>query len=178
MNAITALVARNSDQVSHNAELAEMVKRAHRSYPTGVTIVSAQTNGAPVGLAVNAFSSVSMEPPTVLVCVNRSSQSHLTLSSAKHLGISILSTTQAGVAATFAKSGGDKFSSIGWHRAAHGAPVIDGAAAAFEIEVVSQIEAGTHSIFVGEVVDVEASEHAPLVYTSGKFYDGGQLISA
>ncbi|WP_461031679.1 flavin reductase family protein [Streptomyces mayteni] len=153
------------------------MKQAHRSFPSGVTVVTALFDGRPVGLAVNAFSSVSMDPPMVLACVNSSSRSHASLCDARHLGISILSHAQSAVAATFATSGGDKFGGIAWHRGPHGAPVLDQASAAFEVEVVSRVEAGTHSVFFGRVVGVETSDRPPLVYAAGGFFDGGRLLA-
>ncbi|MEU7488128.1 flavin reductase family protein [Streptomyces sp. NPDC042319] len=159
------------------SELVQQVKRAHRSFPSGVTVVTAQAAGQPVGLVVNAFSSVSMDPLLVLVCINSSTQSHASLCAARHLGISILSNAQSAVAATFAKSGGDKFQSIPWHAGEQGAPLLDGASATFEVEVVSRVEAGTHSVFFGRIVGVETSDVPPLVYSAGGFFDGGRLLA-
>lgn len=142
-------------------------------------MVTAYLDGAaPVGLAVNAFSSVSMEPPMVLVCVNASSQSHAALTGATHLGVNILGNDQKDVAIAFAKSGGDKFSNLDWYPGVHGAPVLAGVAAAFEIEVKQQISAGTHTIFLGQVVNAVTSEKASLVYSGGCFYDGSRLAEA
>lgn len=163
--------------ISAPVELVQQVKQAHRSFPSGVTVVTAQAEGQPVGLAVNAFSSVSMDPPMVLVCVNSSSRSHASLCGARHLGISILSHVQSAVAATFATSGGDKFSGVAWHEGDHGAPMLDDASAAFEVEIVSRMEAATHSVFFGRIVGVETSGLPPLVYAAGGFYDGGRLLA-
>ncbi|MEU1305011.1 flavin reductase family protein [Streptomyces shenzhenensis] len=156
-------------------DLVQQVKQAHRAFPSGVTVVTAQFDGRPVGLAVSAFSSVSMDPPMVLVCVNSSSKSHASLCDSRHLGISILSHAQSAVAATFAASGGDKFDGVAWHEGEHGAPLLDDASAAFEVEVVSRVEAATHSVFFGRVVTVETSGRPPLVYSAGGFFDGGRL---
>ncbi|MEV7393008.1 flavin reductase family protein [Streptomyces sp. NPDC091215] len=158
-------------------ELVQQVKQAHRAFPSGVTVVTAQFDGRPVGLAVNAFSSVSMDPPMVLVCVNSASRSHASLCDARHLGISILSHAQSPVAAAFATSGGDKFGGVAWHEGRYGAPLLDDASAAFEAEVVSRVEAGTHSVFFGRIVGVETSERPPLVYAGGGFFDGGRLLA-
>jgi flavin reductase (DIM6/NTAB) family NADH-FMN oxidoreductase RutF len=154
----------------------QLVKQAHRSFPTGVTVVTACTGGAPVGLAVNAFTSVSLDPPLVLVCVNSGSRSHPALCTARYLGISILSREQSGVARRFAISGGDKFSGIGWHHGEHGAPVLDRASASLEIEVTDRVVAGTHSVIFGRVVAVQTSKRPPLVYSGGQFFDGGRLL--
>jgi flavin reductase (DIM6/NTAB) family NADH-FMN oxidoreductase RutF len=154
----------------------QLVKQAHRSFPTGVTVVTACIDGAPVGLAVNAFTSVSMDPPMVLVCVNSGSRSHPALCTARYLGISILSREQSGAAMRFAISGGDKFSDIGWHHGERGAPVLDRASASLEIEVTDRVVVGTHSVIFGRVVAVETSERPPLVYSGRQFFDGGRLL--
>lgn len=171
---VTALLERRP----HQGDLQQRVRDAHRSFPTGVTVVTTDVNGAPVGLAVNAFSSVSMEPPLVLVCVHSSSQSHASLVESRHLGISILGRDQADTAMAFAKSGGDKFQGIDWHRGSCGSPLLDGASASFEIEVEERIAAATHTIFLGRVVAVETTDKAPLVYTAGGFFDGARLVQA
>jgi len=154
------------------------VRDAHRSFPTGVTVVAALAGGKPVGLAVNAFSSVSMEPPLVLVCVNSGSQSHAALWASRHLGISILGHDQKSVATAFAKSGGDKFRDVDWHAGACGVPMLDGASASFEVRVEERIVAGTHTIFLAQVIGVEATEKAPLLYSAGGFFDGARLTEA
>ena len=158
------------------ADLPQRVRDAHRAFPTGVTVVTTDVDGRPVGLAVNAFSSVSMDPPLVLVCVNAGSQSHASLRDSRHLGISILSRDQSSVAMSFARSGGDKFTGVNWHPGAHGAPLIDRAAASFEVEVEKQIVAGTHTIFLCRVLDVEITGKPSLVYAAGAFYDGARLV--
>jgi flavin reductase (DIM6/NTAB) family NADH-FMN oxidoreductase RutF len=167
----TALLDRAPDEA-----LEQQIRAAHRAFPTGVTIVTTMVDATPVGLAVSAFSSVSMEPPLVLVCVNSSSQSHASLRDSRHLGISILGRDQSGIAMTFAKSGGDKFSHVGWHRGSTGTPLIDGAAATFEVEMEQQITGGTHTIFLCRVLAVEATAKPSLVFSAGGFYDGARLV--
>jgi flavin reductase (DIM6/NTAB) family NADH-FMN oxidoreductase RutF len=158
-----------------SAELADRVRGVHRQYPTGVTVVTAAAGGKPYGLAVNAFSSISLEPPLVLVCVNESSRSYPAVFEADHIGINILAADQAGVAGTFAKSGGDKFAALPWRAGAHGVPVLDGVAGHFELEVKYKIPAYSHTIFIGQVVEADSSGKAPLVYQAGKFFDGARL---
>jgi flavin reductase (DIM6/NTAB) family NADH-FMN oxidoreductase RutF len=166
----------SSSEPEPERNLGQLVKQAHRSFPTGVTVVMACIDGVPVGLAVNAFTSVSMDPPMVLVCVNSGSRSHPALCTARYLGISILSREQSGVAMRFAVSGGDKFSDIGWHHGEYGAPVLDRASASLEIEVTDRVVVGTHSVIFGRVVAVETSKRPPLVYSGGQFFDGGRLL--
>jgi flavin reductase (DIM6/NTAB) family NADH-FMN oxidoreductase RutF len=156
-------------------ELGERVRGVHRQYPTGVTVVTAAAGGKPYGLAVNAFSSISLDPPLVLVCVNESSQSYPAVFEADHIGVNILAADQAGVAGIFARSGGDKFAALQWRPSARGVPVLDGVAGHFELEVKYKIPAYSHTIFIGQVVEADASGKAPLVYQAGKFFDGARL---
>lgn len=157
-------------------ETAATAKEAHRRFPTGVTVVTTTVDGTPYGLAVNAFSSVSMDPPMVLVCVKSTSQTHPHLEISDHIGINILANDQEWIAQAFASSGGDKFAGISWHSSLTGAPLLDGAAAAFEVKIDQRIPAGSHTIFLGEVVAVEAEgERQPLLYLGGAFHDSSSL---
>lgn len=168
----------NAEVLSSIPCTTENVKEFHRSFPTGVTIVTAKGNvGEPVGLAVNAFSSVSMNPPIALVCVNQSSRSHESLHAGTHVGVSILAHDQVNVAKTFATSGGNKFEAVPWQSAADGSPFIEGASASLEMEVVERIAAGTHTVFVGIITQAITSGKPPLVYLDGKFFDGAELTS-
>lgn len=162
-----------------NDGLLSLYKNANRQYPTGVTIVTAHHRlHGPSGLTVNAFSSVSMEPPTVLVCVNRASRSHHAIFDSEVVGVSVLASDQADVAAAFASSNGSKFASVGWHPSTAGAPLINDAAAAFEVRIVQRVAAGSHTIFLGEVTDVEIHpQRPPLAYCHGSFHDGAKFTT-
>lgn len=157
--------------------LIDDVKAVHRRFPTGVTIVTTAVEGAPFGLAVNAFSSLSLEPPTVLVCVNQSSATHAHLLEQPHIGINFLAVEQADVARRFAQSGGDKFSETDWHHGSFGVPLLDAAAAHLELEVEQRLTAHTHTIFVGRVLAAETFERDPLLYVGGTLFDGGALAA-
>lgn len=168
-NTITGIQAESA------AELSTRVRGVHRQYPTGVTVVTAAVDGKPYGLAVNAFSSISLEPPLVLVCVNESSNSYAAVFESSHIGINILAADQVGVAGVFAKSGGDKFTELDWELSKLGVPVLAGVAGHFELEVKYKIPAYSHTIFVGQVVEAASADKAPLVYQAGRFFDGARL---
>lgn len=155
--------------------LIDRVKAAHRNYPTGITVITTTIEGEPYGLAVNAFSSVSLDPPTVLFCVNESSKTHVHLVNSDHVGINVLGRAQHDVASVFATSGGDKFSQIEWETGTMGVPVITGAAAQFEVRVDQQHKVGTHTVFICEVVDARVSDDEPLLYYRSAFIDGRHL---
>ena len=163
-----------SEQI--DAALLDRVKKVHRTFPTGVTIVTTVSEGQPFGLAVNAFSSVSLSPPMVLACINETSSSYPRFFGSRQFGISILANDQESVAMRFAKSGGDKFAGLDWHAGANGVPLIGGAASNLELEIVNMLMAGTHTIFIGKVLSAEISGKASLVYSSGGFFDGAQLV--
>ncbi|WP_046730048.1 flavin reductase [Streptomyces humi] len=149
----------------------DLVRGVHRKFITGVTVVTTDDDGTPRGLAVNAFSSISLDPPMVLVCVQRSSATHPALHRAGHLGISILAADQLDVAKTFATKGEDKFARISWTPGAFGAPLVDGACAQLEVEIGERLEAGSHTVFTGRVVSARHDDLAPLVYSGGGFFD-------
>jgi flavin reductase (DIM6/NTAB) family NADH-FMN oxidoreductase RutF len=159
-------------------ELADRVRAVHRSYATGVAVVTTHADGAPFGLAVNAFSSVSLEPPTVLVCVATAAQTHEHLYRGEHIGVNLLAHDQLDVARVFARSGGDKFASVAWAPGGSGVPVLDGVAAWLELAIEHRLAAGTHTIFLGRVIAAEASDRPSLVYQAGGFFDGGRLAPA
>jgi len=152
----------------------DLVRGVHRKFITGVTVVTTDDDGTPRGLAVNAFSSISLDPPMVLVCVQRGSSTHPALHRASHLGISILAADQLDVAKTFAAKADDKFAGLSWTPGAYGAPLIDGACAQLEVEIGERLEAGSHTVFTGRVVSARHDDLAPLVYSGGGFFDISQ----
>jgi flavin reductase (DIM6/NTAB) family NADH-FMN oxidoreductase RutF len=162
--------------VAPGTQLADRVRAAHRNYPTGVTVITTSVDGKPYGLAVNAFSSVSLEPPTLLFCVNESSKTHEHLLRATHVGVNILGFHQHEVAGVFARSGGDKFSEIDWTPGIEGIPLITGAAARFQTQVTQTTKVGTHTVFFCTVVEAEAEDHQPLLYLRGAFVDGRKML--
>lgn len=159
-------------------DLVERVKGVHRAFPTGVTVVTTCIEGVPYGLAVNAFSSISLSPPLVLVCVAETSSTYDRLFQGDHLAVNILSADQSSVAHRFAKSGGDKFAELEWRRGVHGAPVLEGVAGHLELEIEKRVPAYTHTIFIGRVIEAQAGDREPLVYLGARFYEAGNLRQA
>lgn len=155
--------------------LADTVKAVHRRFPTGVTIVTAQSEGRPYGLAVNAFSSVSIEPPVVLLCVAASSSTHPHLFRVDHVGVNILGEAQQDLLQAFARSGGEKFVGVEWSPGPHGSPILAGAAASLELEIERRLPAYTHTVMTGRIVMAEASSNSPLVYLGGELYESSTL---
>lgn len=153
----------------------EMMKGFNRKFVTGVTVVTTKDGDQPRGLAVNAYCSVSIEPPLVMVCVQKTSSTYPTLFKADHLGINILSTGQRETVGTFASKTADKFADLDWHAGPSGSPLIDGSSAALEAEIKERFQAKTHTIFICRVRHAEVTEAEPMVYKAGKFFDSEEL---
>lgn len=146
------------------------MRAVHRRFPTGVTVVATVNEGSPFGLAVNAFSSISLEPPLVLVCISATAQTYPKLFENDMIAVSILAEDQSEVASAFARSGGPKFEVSRWYAGENGAPVIEGAAAYLEGTVVRRLPAYTHTIFIVDVTKACDEGKPPLVYLDGAFF--------
>ena len=153
----------------------DVMKRVNRQFVTGVTVVTAVDDGTPRGLAVNAFASISLDPATVMVAVQHTSSTHYCLFLADHLAINILSTDQLGVVNRFAVKSDDKFAGLDWDAGPFGSPLIARSAAVMEVEIRERLRASTHTVFMCRVVHAEVSNRHPMVYSAGKFFDGGTL---
>jgi flavin reductase len=136
-----------------------------RRFATGVTIVTTEHAGRIHGFTVNAFASVTAEPPTVLICVNRTATAHPLITASQRFCANILAVEQRTVAERF--SGGEpreRFTGIGWRTGASGSPVLDGVLAYFDCTVEEELTSGTHTIFLGTVVEAGDREGEPLGY--------------
>jgi len=153
----------------------DVMKRVNRQFVTGVTVVTAMDDGIPRGLAVNAFASISLDPPTVMVAVQHTSSTHDCLFRADHLAINILSTDQLDVVNRFAVKSDDKFAGLDWDAGPFGSPLVARSAAVMEVEIRERLQASTHTVFMCRVVHAEVSNRHPMVYSAGKFFDGGTL---
>lgn len=147
---------------------AERFRAIAGSFPSGVTVVTALTGeGTPRGLASSAFCSVSLDPPLILVCLDRDSR---TLDAIRRSGafvVNILAAGRGDLARRFATKDVDKFGDVAWRPAAlaRGAPVLaDGAIAHAECLATQVIEAGDHFVVIGSVEGGDAREGAPLVF--------------
>jgi 4-nitrophenol 2-monooxygenase / 4-nitrocatechol 4-monooxygenase, reductase component len=139
-------------------------KLAMSHFPSGVTVVTTEHQGRAYGLTVASFASLSLHPPLVLVCLEKSVKSHDAVVGSKKFAVSILGADQAEISNRFASKSDDKFSGIATGRGELGIPLIDGALCTIECRVCDQLPGGDHSIFVGEVVDVQVREGEPLIY--------------
>ncbi len=140
------------------------------SYPTGVTIVAGRDEaGEPYGLTVNSFTSVSLEPPLVLVCIAHSSTSHDRLVDARHFAVNVLSADQADVAVRFAQEPSEgRFDEWPWRESGVGVPIFDDATAWLECRLHQVLDGGDHSILVGRVVGSWVGERPALLFYRGR----------
>ena len=139
-------------------------KLAMSHFASGVTVVTTELDGQLYGLTVASFASLSLRPPLVLVCVERSVKSHEAIGRAKKFGVSILESKQTDISGRFASKTEDKFSGVETRRGSLGVPLIAGALFTIECRVTEQLSGGDHSIFVGEVVDAQQGAGTPLIY--------------
>jgi flavin reductase len=152
-------------------------KAAMRHFPTGVTVVTSVRDGEPRGVTVSAFSSVSADPPMVLICINREARSYLYISSSKIFCVNILAGNQRHLAERFAgKLREHQFEGVAYDMDATGAAVLRDTVAHLDCEVVEEHHAGSHSIFIGRVVSCASRAGSPLGYYNGDFHDFGIKI--
>lgn len=144
-------------------------KLAMRRFATGVTIVTTTGGGTVHGFTANAFASVTADPPMLLICVNRAANSHPLIAEAGVFCVNILSLDQQKVAERFAqRTTGNRFEGLAWHEGTTGSAIIDGSLAYFDCTLAEEHTAGTHTIFIGTVVECGSRDGNPLGY-----YDGG-----
>ncbi|HUP92399.1 MAG TPA: flavin reductase family protein, partial [Solimonas sp.] len=145
-------------------------RKALGSFATGVTIITTRAaDGAPLGLTVNSFNSVSLNPPLVLWSLAESSLSLPIFRAASHWAVHVLAADQDQLSARFARRGEDKFAGLDVETGAGDVPLLRGCTARFQCRTAFQYEGGDHTIFVGEVLAFDRSEAAPLVFHSGRY---------
>lgn len=145
-------------------------RKALGSFATGVTIITTRSaDGTPVGLTANSFNSVSLTPPLVLWSLANTSASLEVFRNAEHWAVHVLATDQEALSGRFAKRGIDKFAGLDTDTGRGGTPLLRGCTARFQCRTAFQYEGGDHLIFVGEVLDFDRSEAAPLVFHGGRY---------
>jgi flavin reductase (DIM6/NTAB) family NADH-FMN oxidoreductase RutF len=149
-------------------------RRACGQFLTGVTIVTARdTLDAPIGVTVNSFTSVSLEPPLVLVCLDKRLASYEAFCAAANLAIHVLPTDAAHMSARFARRGADKFGGLAWRRGRASVPVLPDYLALLECSVAQTVDAGDHTLILGrvEALDVRGADLLPLGFFRGEYVE-------
>ena len=145
-------------------------RRALGAFPTGVTALAAEIDGVPVGMAANSFTSVSLEPPLVSVCVATASETWRTLRRATRLGVSVLSHRQEAASRRLAARGIDRFAELSWHPTEDGAILLDHASAWFDCSIEREIRAGDHEIVLLGVHGLGTDPQIPPLVFHGSRY--------
>ena len=147
------------------------LRNALGRFATGIAIVTAiDPDGHPIGLTVNSFSAVSLEPALVLWCLDNSSHNLEAFRRASHHAINILSVDQQDLSNRFATWPTDRFVGLPWQAGAGGAPVFPACCATFEVANETQHTAGDHTIFIGRVERfTETADLAPLLFHAGQY---------
>ncbi|MHA6317708.1 flavin reductase [Altererythrobacter sp. CAU 1778] len=142
------------------------------AFATGVTIATTlDESGDPVGVTASSFNSVSLDPPLVLWSLAKESKSRPAFCASGHFAVHVLTAAQEALSNRFARSGEDKFADVDWHKGQLGSPVLQHYAARFECRTRHQYEGGDHIIMVGEVIDFESRDEAPLLFHGGRYAD-------
>jgi flavin reductase (DIM6/NTAB) family NADH-FMN oxidoreductase RutF len=156
---------------------AEDFRATLRRFATGITVVTTVLEGRRKGFTANAFSSVSVDPPMVLICVNRLSRTHSLIAEAGSFCINILRLEQREVAVRFAsRATVEPFAGLACRAGPTGSPIIENSLAYLDCTLTEEHSAGTHTIFLGSVVACGSADGSPLGYFNAEYRDFGCLI--
>lgn len=154
---------------------ASALRAAFGRFMTGVTVVTSRTaDGTPIGFTANSFTSVSLDPPLLLVCPGQHLSSYGDFRTTPYFAVSILAEAQEAIANRFASSKADRFAPRDWRDGAAEMPLIDGRAAGFVCEVFNRVPAGDHTILVGQVIAYDMSDAPGLGYGPDGYFELSQ----
>ena len=140
-------------------------------FATGVTVITTRDkSGNPFGLTANAFTSLSLNPPLALICIDRTVQCYPCFEESKIFAVNVLSEDQEEISRRFATKGSEKFAGTEWHTGQSGLPLLDGAIAYMECKIVHGYEGGDHTIYVGEVIHAAVSGDHPLIFFQSHYH--------
>jgi flavin reductase (DIM6/NTAB) family NADH-FMN oxidoreductase RutF len=157
-------------------------RKAMGCFATGVTIITLDLEGEVHGMTANAFASVSLDPPLLLVCVDRSARTHAHLHAKKRFGVNILAGEQRVISEYYARpvhvhGRAEEEAGARFDRTAQGTPILHAALAYLECRLQSAQEAGDHTIFIAEVEDVVVREGEPLLFFRSKYRKIGEELA-
>ena len=139
-------------------------------FATGVTVITTKdATGKPFGLTANAFSSLSLDPPLLLVCIDKKVDCYACFDESKVFVVNFLARQQEDLSTRFATKGIEKFEGVSYTLGSLGVPLLDGALAHLECKVAAGYEGGDHTIYTGEVQAMATSEAEPLLFYQGKY---------
>jgi flavin reductase (DIM6/NTAB) family NADH-FMN oxidoreductase RutF len=144
-------------------------RSALRRFASGVTIVTVAAGEELHGMTASAFASVSLEPPLVLLCLDKASRTLTLVTETSSFAVNVLRADQQEVSRAFSRPGIKPFASISHRRGANGAPILDDAIAVLECTTYRAFEPGDHEVVLGEVTAASAASGDPLVYYDGAY---------
>lgn len=148
---------------------ADDFRKSMRSLAGTVTVISTEGEGELHGFTATAVCSVCAEPPTLLIAVNRTARTYNHLARKSSFVVNILAEDQSDIAQHFSSKGDDQFDGVDHYTSQNGLPIIKNTAAHFECIVDQVHDVGTHSLFIGQVIDTESSIKRPLAYCDAKY---------
>ncbi|HZO81458.1 MAG TPA: flavin reductase family protein [Candidatus Binataceae bacterium] len=146
------------------------LRRVMGHFATGVTVITTcSKDGQPYGLTANAFTSVSLTPPLLLICVDKKAESYPYFEQSKVFTVNILADDQEAISRRFAVSGGPKFEGVAYRMGANGAPILEGTVGYIECTLYATYDGGDHTIYLGEIQQAETSDRKPLLFFRGGY---------
>lgn len=146
-------------------------RRVMGHFATGVTVITTKDAlGTPYGLTANAFMSLSLNPPLVLISVDKAAQCYACFEVSKVFVVNFLSDEQEEISRRFATKGIDKFAGLEWFAGKNGAAILKGVIGYVECTVKETHDGGDHTIIVGKIIDAQASGERPLLFFRGKYH--------
>lgn len=143
---------------------------ACRQFASGVTVATVRAADDSLhGLTISSFTPVSIEPPLILICIDHDCAFLQHFRACTHFAVNVLTELQRDISVAFAEKPEGRFEGVEWRPGRTGVPLLGGAAASFECQLVSVIEAGDHAIFLGEVLHAEAPGGQPLLYFNREY---------
>jgi flavin reductase (DIM6/NTAB) family NADH-FMN oxidoreductase RutF len=139
-------------------------------FPSGVTVTTlCDRNGEPLGITVSSFTSVSLTPPLVLVCIDHRSSVLRALIVGSFFGVNVLSESQEKLSVQFSRACAKRFVDVRWYPGETGVPLFSNVSAAFECRAIERIAAGDHLIVIGEVLRTLCGPESPLAYVNSRY---------
>ena len=163
--------AQSSDMIEVDQQLAESFRQAMRRVASTVNVISIYVDGQPMGVTATAVSAVSLDPPSLLVCINRAASLHAPMGDMSHFRVNVLHRDQEDIACMFADRSQHALRFLsGWDLDCAGAPRLIDAQASALCRRIDSHSFGTHSIFIGVVEEATfRGDVAPLVYLAGRY---------
>lgn len=159
-----------TQQTFSDEDAARRFRNALGMFATGITVVTARTPaGEPIGLTVNSFNSVSLDPPLIVWSLSNDLPGRALFEACEYYAINVLAEDQIELSQRFASRTGDRFSGLEFEHGVGGVPLLKGCCARFECRNTVRHAGGDHVVFISEVVGFDREERLPLLYFSGAY---------